>query len=283
MTAVITTGAPERDALNLVDEIPECGGWAISPYWRCDIRCTYCITGSQGRSEPRVDPRVFDDRLRAELAAVPHDAKVGIGSFSDAYPSIEAELGLTRRVIVELIRQGRSVTIVTKGTTVVRDLDLLVGHPSLVTISLCSADDDLAAEQEPGAPTVTERLAAAASVHRAGVRTWIAATPWIPGLSDVAEIHRRVRAEVGYVPITVGPVNVRAPQVVASRFGRGLRQEVVNQAYLDERRRVGEHDGLQWLHPLPTAGHHALTAALAPMPASVPVAPPRRRPLATPA
>lgn len=246
---------------SLVDEIPECGCFAVHTYWRCDLRCAYCITGSQGRSEPRVDPERLPALLRAELAAVPADALLGLGSLSDAYPSVEATLGVTRLALAELARQRRRVTVVTKGATVVRDIDLLRSMASTVTVSLCSVDEEALARIDPGAPGAARRLSVAAELHQAGLSVWIAASPWIPGVSDAEELVERVRGEVGDVPVVFAPLNVRAPAVRATAFGRRYDQARINRQYLIARAGFGDRRGVRWLRPVPLQGRHSRQCA----------------------
>lgn len=273
---------PQRNASHhLVDEMAECHSLAISPYWLCDIRCSYCITGAQGRSEARVARGQVAAQLEQELAAHPPDALLAIGTASDAYPLVEAELGLTREVLVELARLGRRISVVTKSTTVLRDLDVLREANAQVTISVSTADERHVRALEPRAPTFAARMDAAAQLHRNGVETWISATPWIPEVSDAAVIIEQVRTVVGYVPILIGAVNVRAERVADSPFGRRYSQAEINEAFAAEHRRVGEQPGVQWQQPPPLAGRHANTSVFDLHPAgdactdTVRLAPPR--------
>jgi hypothetical protein len=266
--------------VRLVADVRECASVAVNPYRRCDIRCTYCITGAQGRSEPKFDDRALIAQLRRELAAFPADAAITLGGITDAYPSVEADLGQSRLVLAELERMRRRVAVITKGTTVVRDLDLLESPRCSVTFSMSSVDPQVLAAVEPGAAPVAERLAAVREVREAGVEVWISATPWIPALSDAATMIDAVRTQVGPVPILIGPLNVRAWPVARTRTGRRFTQAEVNEAFLDERARVGEQHGVVWLRPLPLTGGHTLDNPLESCQIddrTVPVAAPLRR------
>ena len=68
------------------------GMWSITPYARCDFRCVYCITSAQGESEPL--PGLDRAAIDAVLGAVPADDLLIFGAFSDAYPSVEREMGV---------------------------------------------------------------------------------------------------------------------------------------------------------------------------------------------
>lgn len=98
-------------------------------------------------------------RIHAGVEKVDPNALLAIGLFSDPYPPIEAEHRLTRRVIEVLTELERRFVIVTKGTLVTRDVDLLVDNRYLheVVISLFSHDDDHLRAHEPGAASFGAR------------------------------------------------------------------------------------------------------------------------------
>jgi DNA repair photolyase len=263
----IWTGRP------LIEPLPECGVWSLCPYDACSYRCTYCITGVQGRARPRAEPDVVVDQLQRELAGIDREAHLGVGALCDAYPPIEAEAGLTRRVLVELVDQGRPFSVITKGSVVRRDADLLAAAAvrPCVTVSLSSLDAEVLASLDPAAPTPAERLATVAALARAGVSTSLSISPWLPGVTDVPALVEAVRTAAGSgVWIVVAPLNVRAPQVAASPFAAGWDQAEINRAYVAAR---GEADdlGATWMPEIPLDGHHApamhpasVTAAQAP-------------------
>jgi DNA repair photolyase len=245
MTTVAAPRAP------LVEEIPACGVLSVNPYLACDIRCVYCVTGAQGRSRPRFGAEAVRAQLRRELGARGHrQSRVGLGTLCDAYPSVEGELGITRIVLDELTQLGWSVRIVTKGVGVRRDIDLLLRGGGHVTVSVSTLDRAAAARVEPGAPAPADRLDMVHDLADAGVPVFVTVTPWIPGVSDVASIARRVRSTI---PIWVGPLNVDSPEVKQTGFGRRYSQRDIDHAYLEERRSCAEHTSLRWLLPV-TAG-----------------------------
>jgi DNA repair photolyase len=257
MTAV-PVAAPRGPAARLVQPLPECATWAVSPYQRCPYRCAYCITGVQGAVQARGNPAEVLGWLREDLGRLGTDVSLAVGALCDAYPPIEAEAGLTRLVLGELHRQGRRFSVITKGTLVTRDLDLLSAEPvSQVTVSLSSLEDRALARFEPETPSAQARLEVVAALTAAGVSAALSITPWIPGVSDAPAIAAAVRALAGpNVWVLAGPLNVRAPAVAGSHFARTWDQAAVNQAYGRAR---AEADGLKitWLPEVPLDGHHA--------------------------
>jgi len=99
--------------------------------------------------------------LRRELTAVPAEPTIVVGPPADGYPPAEKRHGVTRAVVEELLRQGRTFSVVTKGTTVARDADpfAAAGDRASVHVSLCSVDDAAPRRLEPGAPSARARLA----------------------------------------------------------------------------------------------------------------------------
>ena len=82
--------SPSAEIDGLIEPNPECGRFTINPYRGCDIRCVYCITGSQGRSVPRASAEATRAALRQTFAASRPDDAFVLGGHSDAYPSVDA-------------------------------------------------------------------------------------------------------------------------------------------------------------------------------------------------
>jgi DNA repair photolyase len=129
--------------------------WSVTPYALCDHRCVYCITAVQGVSDPIMAAGDARAATRRFVRSAHSGSLYLLGAFSDAYPNVEAEAGPTRAVLEELLAAEARVTIITKGTTVLRDVDLLVegGDRVHVQVSLCTLDEDALARLDLGAPT----------------------------------------------------------------------------------------------------------------------------------
>lgn len=236
----------------LLEELAPLDTWVLNTYSACDIGCQYCITAAQGVSLPRVPRAEVKARLRDELAqlavadAVP--ARLGVGAFADVYPNVEAHYRVTEPALEVLVDQRLPFTLVTKGTTVLRDVDLLAAfREARVQISLCSVDDDVVARLDPGAPSATERLALIHTLASRGVRVRVQASPWIPGVSDVAALLDRLDAPI---PVTVTPLRL-PPHVQHFATANGLTQAIVNEAFRQEYERVGPRAHLVWSKPPP--------------------------------
>lgn len=247
------TTIPLAVELPLIQDLGPCGSLSINPYRACDIRCAYCITGAQGPSVPRFARAEVAERLHAELAEVGHlHDRLTVGTLCDAYPSVEAELGVTRAVLEALTTVDRTVSIVTKGLTIERDADLLARDGWRATISLTALDDAVVARLEPHAPSSLDRLALVHRLHDAGITVAVSVTPWIPDATDAEALIERVDPAI---PVTIGPLNVRMPEVARTGFGQRFRQAEINDAYLDAWRRSTPRPNVTWLVPIPDDGH----------------------------
>ena len=88
--------------------------------------------------------------------------------------------------------------------------------------------------------------------------------PWIPGVSDLHAIVAEVRRILGPKPwVVVSALNVRAPMVARTRFGRAWHQPSINDAYRREWERVAPRlRRVMWLAEPPLEGGHATPLAL---------------------
>ncbi len=171
------------------------GKYMFSPYMACGHACRYC----DGRAERYHVEGDFDlditvrrntpDLLAKELPRLRERGPICISSgISDPYQPIEQDEKLMRRCAEILVEFDFPVTIHTKSSLVLRDLDLWqrLHKKSAVhlMVSLTFTDDKLRRTYEPGASSVEERLAALTAFHEAGLFTGVLAMPFIPFISD---------------------------------------------------------------------------------------------------
>lgn len=87
---------------------------------------------------------------------------IAIGAVTDAWQPIERSRLLTRRCLEVLDRTGHPATMVTKGSLIERDIDLLASMAArkqvFVMITLTTLDPVLARRLEPRAPAPWRRL-----------------------------------------------------------------------------------------------------------------------------
>jgi DNA repair photolyase len=227
---------------------PMCGVWTVTTYDACDIRCSYCASYAQGPSKPRASAEEVRDVLERQLPSVPRERPICLGAIIDCYAHAEAEHGITRAALEVLVGDDRDLVIVTKGTLIERDLDLLASHGKVaVNVSLPSLDEAVLQDIEPQADSGAERFATIERLAEAGVDVQLHVQPWIPGLTDVEAM---LAAADGRFKVWVAPLNVQNPVIARSRWGQQFTQREINEAYVAEVRRIGPRPKLTWARPL---------------------------------
>jgi DNA repair photolyase len=226
-----------------------CGMWSVTPYALCDYRCVYCCTGVQGSSKPILDRTgaIAEVRRRLDPSEPPI---VLIGALCDAYPPVEREHAITRGIVETLVEARQPFTIITKGDVVLRDLDLLRAHGDLayVQVSISSTDEEALRHLDPGAPPGHVRFEIIDELHRSGVPVGLNALPWIPDVSDTANLIARVPSDVEVVfsPLSFGP-----DRSSMRLLGRPFSRPEVWRRYLEEYRRFGDVPNTSWVRPSP--------------------------------
>lgn len=185
---------------------------SINPYRGCEHGCSYCYarpSHSYLDLSPGLDfetiivaKRGLAQRLREELARPKYvPAPLAIGTVTDAYQPVERELRLTRAVLEVLHETHHPWVMVTKGSGIERDLDLIgpMGRERLaaVYITLTTLDGDLARRMEPRAAAPWRRLRAIEALARAGVTVGVSVAPQIPFLNNDMEQVLQAACQAG--------------------------------------------------------------------------------------
>jgi DNA repair photolyase len=216
---------PCRSALNPVAGMDF--EWTLNPYMGCVHRCAFCyVRGFEHRAERPSDDRYgtsvrvkinIVEQLRAELARPSWKRPfVLIGAATDPYQPIEGTYRLTRGCLAALAAARNPFGLITRGTLIVRDIDVLVeaSRRANVTISFSipTLDENVWKLTEPTTPHPRQRLRALKRLVDAGVKAGVAMAPLLPGLSDTPEnIETVVKAarDAGAVSLWGGLVNLR--------------------------------------------------------------------------
>ena len=121
---------------------------------------------------------------------------IGTGAMSDPYMPIEEKLGNMRKCLEVIERYGFGVTMITKSTKVLRDLDLLkkINEKSkcVVQMTLTTYDEDLCRIVKPNVETTYERFRALEILHDNGIPTVVWLCPILPFINDTEENIRGI-------------------------------------------------------------------------------------------
>lgn len=205
---------------------------SINPYRGCEHGCIYCFARPShawlGLS-PGLD---FETKLiaRPGIAAVLarelraksyRPAVIAIGTNTDPYQPVE-KLHRAMRGVLEVLRDfHHPVAIVTKGTLIERDIDILadMARAGLVKVgvSVTSLDPAISRAMEPRAPAPARRLETIRRLAGAGIPVRAMIAPVIPALTD-HEVERIVKAVAAAGAGQASQILLRLPREVSGLF-----------------------------------------------------------------
>jgi DNA repair photolyase len=184
-----------KSALTRVRGMPF--AWSLNPYSGCERGCVYCYAREYHALRERdtgagfdheIDVKInFPELLASELRRLRKRETVALGTATDAYQQCEGRYRITRRTLEAIVASPVPLVIVTKGSMVVRDIDLLSKLDVHVCMSVGTVSADLARLSEPHASPPKARLEAVRRLVSAGIDAGVLAAPILPGLSDSEE------------------------------------------------------------------------------------------------
>ena len=220
---------------------------SINPYRGCEHGCIYCFarpTHAFLGMSPGLDfetrlvarpetPETLEQELRARSY---RPAVIAMGTNTDPYQPIEREYRIVRRILETLNECRHPVAIVTKGTLIERDADLLgeMGRLGLarVGISVTTLDARLARRMEPRVPSPVRRLETIRRLAEAGCPVRVMVAPVVPALTD-HEIESILAGAAEAGAIAASWIMLRLPLEVSPLF-----QEWLAEHYPDRAQRV---------------------------------------------
>lgn len=164
-------------------------------YRGCSHGCIYCDSRSDCYQNVDFDTvKVKEDALRIVRDDLRRKVRTGVvatGAMSDPYNPLEHELKLTRNSLELMNAYEFGASICTKSALVARDADILrdiARHsPTIVKISITTADDELCKIIEPNVSTTSERIEALRILADNGIFCGVLMVPMLPYISDTAE------------------------------------------------------------------------------------------------
>lgn len=173
----------------------------INVYRGCTHGCIYC----DSRSDCYNMTHSFEDIEVKENAAVllgvalskkRNKCMVGTGAMCDPYMHCEEKLKLTRECLEIIDKYEFGATIITKSSTILRDLDLLksINNKSkcVVQMTLTTYDENLCKILEPNVSTTKERFEALKILQKNNIPTVVWLSPILPFINDTEDNLRGI-------------------------------------------------------------------------------------------
>ncbi|WP_427918892.1 Rv2578c family radical SAM protein [Streptomyces sp. cg40] len=196
--------------------------WTVNPYRGCSHACVYCFA-RKSHSYLDLDTGLgFDsqivvkvnapDLLRRQLGSRRWLGEhIAMGTNVDCYQRAEGRYRLMPGILSALRDHANPFSILTKGTLILRDLDLLVQASEVtdvgISVSVGFTDPALWRTVEPGTPSPERRLDAVRTLTEHGIDVGVLMAPVIPFLSDhPAQLRATVRAIAASGATSVTPL-----------------------------------------------------------------------------
>lgn len=260
----------EVRARSILNRVPEESRvpfrWTINPYRGCSHACVYCFARKTHTYLDLDAGRDFDTQvvvkvnaaelLRSELARRSWRGEhIAMGTNVDCYQRAEGRYQLMRGILEALRDAANPFSILTKGSLILRDLDLLRQAASVTSVSANVSvgflDAHVWRSVEPGTPSPAKRLAVCRRLNEAGIDCGVLMAPVLPFLTDSPdqlESTVAAAAEAGALHVTPIVLHLRPgarewylewlgerhPDLVARYLDLYARGSYAPRAYQDE-------------------------------------------------
>ncbi len=218
--------------------------WSANPYQGCEHGCVYCYArnthnywgysaGTDFESKILVKKNaaaLIEEKLKSKSWKA---SPIMLSGNTDCYQPIEKKLEITRSILEVLWRYKHPVSIITKNSLILRDLDLLQRMAELrlvkVAISVTTLDEELRRKLEPRTASIHSRLFTIEKLASHDIPVSVMFAPVIPGLNDheifkVAEFTSQLGAT------SLGYTIVRLNGDIGEIFGDWIRKNFPDRA-----------------------------------------------------
>jgi DNA repair photolyase len=160
----------------------------------CDSRST-CYQINHDFEDIEVKKNAIE-LLEKALRSKRKKCMIGTGSMCDPYIHLEERLEHTRKCLELIYKNGFGLSILTKSSRILRDLDLLKAindkTKCVVQMTLTTYDEDLCRIIEPNVSTTKERFETLKIMKENGIPTVVWLDPILPFINDTEENLRGI-------------------------------------------------------------------------------------------
>lgn len=224
---------------------PDLGfSYSINPYQGCEHGCIYCYARnshtywgySAGLDFERkiLVKQNLVEQVRKRLNHKNWEVKpVMLSGNTDCYQPAERKFKLTQQVLQLMLDYKHPVSLITKNSLILRDLDILRELAKLklihVTISITTLNESLRQKLEPRTVSGIKRLQTVETLVANGIPVNVNVAPVIPGLNST-EIPQLIKAAADAGASSASHIIVRLNGQVAAIFEDWIRQTFPDRA-----------------------------------------------------
>ncbi|MGB5579337.1 MAG: PA0069 family radical SAM protein [Woeseia sp.] len=217
---------------------------SINPYVGCEHGCVYCYArpshsyldlspGLDFETQIFYKPNAVERLLAAWEKPGYRCEPITIGANTDPYQPAERRLKITRQLLQAFLAHRHPLSLISKGTAMTRDLDLLgeLAGENLcsVAISIPTMDAALKRKLEPRVPAASARLKLMAQLTDIGVPCSVLIAPVIPAVNDT-EIENILEQAAAHGAKRAAWILLRLPHEVRDIFSDWLDQHLPDRA-----------------------------------------------------
>ncbi|WP_427165561.1 Rv2578c family radical SAM protein [Streptomyces sp. C1-1] len=216
----------EVRARSIVNRVPGASRmpfeWTVNPYRGCSHACVYCFARKTHTYLDLDSGLDFDSQivvkvnapelLRRQLGSRRWQGEhIAMGTNVDCYQRAEGRYRLMPGILSALRDHANPYSILTKGTLILRDLDLIVQAAQVtdvgISVSVGFTDPELWRTVEPGTPAPERRLEVVRAFTEHGIGCGVLMAPVLPFLSDhPGQLRATVRAIAASGATSVTPL-----------------------------------------------------------------------------
>ncbi|MGB3464706.1 MAG: PA0069 family radical SAM protein [Cyclobacteriaceae bacterium] len=171
---------------------------SMNPYQGCEHGCIYCYarnsheywgfnSGTDFESKVIVKDNAANLLEEYFLSGIKEVLPIALSGNTDCYQPAERRFGLTREILKVFVKYRYPVSLITKNSLVLRDIDLLedLSRDNLVhvMISITSQDEKLRRVLEPRTSSAKNKFKTLEKLSKKGIPTGVMTAPIIPGLN----------------------------------------------------------------------------------------------------
>jgi DNA repair photolyase len=173
--------------------------YSINPYQGCEHGCVYCYARNTheywGYSAGiEFEQKIIVKQNIAELLEKKFNSKnwvvkpIMLSGNTDCYQPLERKHELTRKILSLCLKYKHPVSIITKNTLILRDLDILkeLAKYNLVyvAISITGLDEEIRWKMEPRSSTYSRRFETIQKLSEQNIPVSVMMAPIIPGINN---------------------------------------------------------------------------------------------------